>query len=898
MKIIKIKLIDSVNNKFHVTLTLIDTKDTNFYSIDGFLSCVPAQLETYFKEWKEAYYELEDVRKVATRLSPKSVINYSSYEKKEQVKITLNQWLDSGEISWQPIRDELIAVLSSLQSSGEEIRLFLDIQNPNLCRIPWQEWSLFESRFDQTEIAILVKGKGRFKGVRKLSKVRILLIVGKSDGINTELDLEVIQKLKEKGAEVKCLNQPTREILSNTLREKPGYHILIFAGHSCSKEDGSIGWIDLNDRDRLSIEEFKKSLTFAIDKGLQLAIFNSCDGLGLANQLAKLGLSRIIVMREPIPDMVAVKFLEYFFAEFTNNKSLFESVRIAKERLEHFEKLYPGAMWLPTICIQETALSHPLSWQELIYRNIWQQFQFLLKLIITKYFSITVAGILLVVLMISIVINIQDGNKNTPGTPDNPSPTSTSGTPENSPTPNTLETPENPSSTNTSEKPEIYEKISQGEKLLISSEKNQYKEKGIKEFKNGNFKKAEELFRQYLKENKNDPEALIYLNNAIAEQNSNTGENIIEIAVSVPIGQELDIAKELLRGVAQFQSEFNCGLDEINRGVANVKSDINCSGSLNNKFLKVTIADDEYKPETAEKIAQALAENEKILAVIGHSSSDMTLQAGEIYKKEKLVAISPTSTSIDLKNLGKSVLRISIGDDLTAQTLFNYLEQRDWQNKKVAVAYVPKNSFSQSLAGAFEKLLPESFVHKCDLSKGNFNPSNCVKEAKSQGAEIMLLVPATDETLIKTMLIIKDTQDLKLLGGDSIYNHKLLNNAGVKAEEKNLTIAIPLYRPLKKEFIQKSNKFWEGEINWRTGTSYDSVKTIIKALEKSEGNYSRKQLQTILSSKDFELEGETGKIKFTDHGDRSFEDDKDKSVLVQVKCNNELTNCDFSIWDK
>ncbi|MGK7922245.1 MAG: CHAT domain-containing protein, partial [Trichodesmium sp.] len=434
MKIIKIKLIDSVNNKFHVTLTLIDTKDTNFHSIDGFLPRLPAQLETSFKKWKEAYYQLEDVRKVATRLSPKSVINHSSSEQKEQVKITLNQWLDSGESSWQPIRDELIAVLSSLQSSESEIRLFFDIQNPNLRRIPWQEWSLFESRFPNTEIAIRVKGRSRFQGVRKLSKVRIILIVGKSDVINTELDLEVIQKLQEKGAEVKCLNQPTREILSNALREEPGYHILVFAGHSCSKEDGSIGWIDLNDEDRLSIEEFKNSVKYAIDKGLQLAIFNSCDGLGLANQLANLGLSRIIVMREPVPDMVAVKFLEYFFEEFANNKSLFESVRIAKGRLEHFEKLYPGAMWLPTICIQETALSNSLNWQQLIQPNLCQKLidKFKLPLGLT-------AGFLLAILAMNLVKNQFIPSGEIPPTP------------------------------------EIYQNISQGEKLLISSKKTQAK---------------------------------------------------------------------------------------------------------------------------------------------------------------------------------------------------------------------------------------------------------------------------------------------------------------------------------------------------------------------------------------------------------------------------------------
>ncbi|MDJ0518328.1 MAG: ABC transporter substrate-binding protein [Trichodesmium sp. MO_231.B1] len=847
MKIIKIKLIDSVNDKFHVTLTLIDTKDTNFHSIDGFLPSLPFQLETSFKEWKEAYYELEDVRKVATRLSPKSVVNHSSAEQKEQVKITLNKWLDSGESSWQPIRDELIYVLSSLQSSGEEIRLFLDIENPNLRRIPWQEWSLFESRFPQTEIAIRVRGKARFKGVRKFSKVRIILIVGKSDGINTELDLEVIQKLKEKGAEVKCLNQPTREILSNALREEPGYHILVFAGHSCSKEDGSIGWIDLNEEDRLSIEEFKNSLKYAIDKGLQLAIFNSCDGLGLANQLANLGLSRIIVMREPVPDMVAVKFLEYFFTEFANNKSLFESLQIAKGRLEHFEKPYPGAMWLPTLCIQETALSHSLRWEQFIHPNIWEKFKLLLKLANMGCLQITVAGILLGLLVINVVKN------QFISTPDISSP------------------------------PEISQNISQGEKLLISSKTTLAKEMGIQEFDSEKFARAIAQFRQSLQINKNDPETLIYLNNAIAQQksNSNIGEKI-EIAVSVPIGQESDIAQEILRGVAQAQSEFNCGLNKISLAITNIESTLNCSGSFNGKFLQVTIADDEYLPKTAEKIAQALVENEKIIAVIGHSSSDMTLQAGDIYNEAKLVAISPTSTSISLKNFGKFVFRVAPSDDLAAQTLWNYLNQQNWAEQKIAVAYIPGNNYSESLAKEFEKLLPANFVHKCDISVGNFSASDCVESAKNQGAEIMFLIPATDRTLGNAIGIINNAKGLKLLGGDSAYNPRVLKDAGKQGEQANFTLAIPWHRYPNSEFAQTAKKFWNAEVSWRTATSYDATQTIIKAMDKMMGNYSRKQLQSILSSRDFYAEGVTGKIIFGKSGDRQFLD-KDKSVLVQVK---------------
>ncbi|NES78880.1 MULTISPECIES: ABC transporter substrate-binding protein [unclassified Okeania] len=854
IKIIKIKLIDSGENGFHVILNSIGA---NFEPIDGFLPCLPAELEKSFNQWQSAYSQLEDVRKVATRISPQSVVNYSSNEEKEQVKISLNQWLDSGESSWQPVRDELISVLSSLGNSDSEIRLFLDIQNPNLCRIPWQEWNLFQSRFPQTEIAIRVRGQGRFRRPRKSSKVRIIAIVGKSDGINTQLDLEVIQKLKEKGAEVRFLNQPTQEILSDTLREEPGYHILIFAGHSCSKEDGSIGWIYLNERDKLSIKEFKNSLRYAIDNGLQLAIFNSCDGLGLANQLAKLGLSRIIVMREPVPDLVAVKFLEYFFAEFANNQSLFKSMRIARERLEHFESEYPGAMWLPTLCIQETALSHPLSWQQLISSNLWQKVinKFKLPLGLTT-------GILLVILGINLVKN-QFTETKVIGI-----------------------------------QPAILQNISQGEKLLISSEKNPAKEEGIEKFYNGNFAQAIAQFRQSLQVKKNDPETLIYLNNAIAQQKSDTniGQKI-EIAVSVPISQESDISQEILRGVAQAQSEFNCGLPEISLAIKDTENQLNCSGSFNGKFLKVTIADDEYLPETAEKIAQTLVAKEEIIAVIGHSSSDMTLQAGEIYNKAELVVISPTSTSILLKNFGKFVLRVAPNDHLAAQTLWNYLERQNWADKKIAVAYIPGNIYSQSLTKEFNKLLPEKFVYKCNISSGNFSASDCVEEAQNRGAEIMFLVPATDRTLSNVIGIINNAKGLKLLGGDSIYNPRVLKDAGQQADRANLTLAIPWHRHPNSQFSQTAQKFWNAEINWRTAKSYDATKTIIKAVDEMMGNYSRKQLQRILSNPNFSLEGVTGKIRFSESGDRQFIE-KDKPVLVQVKPNVKSGKYEFVILEQ
>ena len=99
-----------------------------------------------------------------------------------------------------------------------------------------------------------------------------------------------------------------------------------------------------------------------------MAIFNSCDGLGLAYQLAEgeaIYLPFIIVMREPVPDDVAPKFLRYFLEEYAKNgTSLDNALRDARQRLQGLEQDYPCATWLPVIC--QSSEETPPTWQELL----------------------------------------------------------------------------------------------------------------------------------------------------------------------------------------------------------------------------------------------------------------------------------------------------------------------------------------------------------------------------------------------------------------------------------------------------------------------------------------------------------------------------------------------------
>ncbi|MUG99959.1 CHAT domain-containing protein [Scytonema sp. UIC 10036] len=101
----------------------------------------------------------------------------------------------------------------------------------------------------------------------------------------------------------------------------------------------------------------------AVKRGLQLAIFNSCDGFGIARQLAEFHLPNIIVMREPVPDEVAQKFLQRFLEAFAAGKPLHLAVRRAREKINRLESKFPGATWLP-MTFQNPA-EPPLTWQAL-----------------------------------------------------------------------------------------------------------------------------------------------------------------------------------------------------------------------------------------------------------------------------------------------------------------------------------------------------------------------------------------------------------------------------------------------------------------------------------------------------------------------------------------------------
>ncbi|WP_427158798.1 pentapeptide repeat-containing protein [Aliinostoc sp. HNIBRCY26] len=356
-QLVVLKLVQGdLNTGFSVILEISLEGDRPYFQSHGQLP--PAsELALAYHQWQTAYrHSLQGNARI--KFPEMQVTNISQRELfKECDKLAyavnkqVNLWLNSE--LFRPVKEQLLEKLNP----SESIRIILQTEDTLLRRIPWQIWDFFD-RYPQAEIALAATNyerKEKYQAAK--SHIKILAILGDSTGINTQKDKMFLEKLPH--AEVQFLIEPQRQLLNDQLWLQP-WDILFFAGHSFSQIDQKVGHFHINQNESLTIAELKNAITKAINKGLSLAIFNSCDGLGLAANLADLHIPQMIVMREPVPDKVAQEFLKNFLTEFSSGKPLYQSVREGRLKLQGLEDEFPCASWLPVICQNPAEI--PFTW--------------------------------------------------------------------------------------------------------------------------------------------------------------------------------------------------------------------------------------------------------------------------------------------------------------------------------------------------------------------------------------------------------------------------------------------------------------------------------------------------------------------------------------------------------
>ncbi|MDJ0695375.1 ABC transporter substrate-binding protein [Mastigocoleus sp. MO_188.B34] len=399
--------------------------------------------------------------------------------------------------------------------------------------------------------------------------------------------------------------------------------------------------------------------------------------------------------------------------------------------------------------------------------------------------------------------------------------------------------------------------ISRGDRTFFPTTHNRFRNLGIEAFKKGNYSQAVNLFGQGVKNNRNDPEVLIYYNNAKARQEGNP----FTLAVAVPVNHKKDESKEILRGVAQAQEEFNA-----NRG---------------SRLLEIAIADDSNKPDKAGQIAQQLVRDKSILGVIGHYSSESTEAALNVYKIASMPVISPSSTATYLS--GDVFFRTVPSDAVSGETLAKYAKNSLFN--KVVIFYNRHSPYSNSLREEFKRNFLNfqgQILSEINFTDPTLNIKQKLQDSASQQVQAVMLFPDVKQKHAHIALNIakvnaENNLGLNLLGGDTLYSSDVLKDGGNAIE--GLVIAVPWFReaPLAKDFSQTANKQWGGGVSWVTATSYDATQAFIKSLALNSTRNSILQELRGISLSEKQTSGDV--LKFT-NGER-----QSKAILVKVEQN-------------
>jgi hypothetical protein len=369
-KIVILDLYGSIENGFNVRFEI--SNNYNRSPLVQSVGTLPPALELYqvYESWHLAYSAYSQLNFQDYRsLRKKAEFNSSLitkvelddlYNLSDRLSQALNIWLNSQE--FRSVKDTFLSKLSP----SDEISVIIQTDDERLQRLPWHLWEIFKD-YRKAEVSLGSINHQKVEIPRRLSsslrnKVRILAVFGNDEGINLHKDQYLLGHISD-DVDISSYEQPTRKQLNDLLWDKDGFDILYFSGHSFSDNNGKNGTIKLNLTESLNIEEIKPALSRAIGKGLKIAIFNSCDGLGLAQNLLSLDIPQIIVMREPVPDLVAHEFLEHFLKVYSNDSSLYLAFREARERLSILERKYPCSSWLPVLF--HNSAEKPPSWQEL-----------------------------------------------------------------------------------------------------------------------------------------------------------------------------------------------------------------------------------------------------------------------------------------------------------------------------------------------------------------------------------------------------------------------------------------------------------------------------------------------------------------------------------------------------
>ena len=277
--------------------------------------------------------------------------------------------------------------------------------------------------------------------------------------------------------------------------------------------------------------------------------------------------------------------------------------------------------------------------------------------------------------------------------------------------------------------------------------------------------------------------------------------------------------------------------------------------------------DDASDPKQGTQVAQKLVD-QKVVAVVGHLNSGVSIPASKIYSEAGIAQISPSSTNPEYTNQGfKTTYRLVGTDAQQGPVLAKYTLEK-LKAKNIAIVD-DSTQYGKGLADEFEKTILASgskvVIHEATNDKAT-DFKAILTNIKSKKPDVILYggMDATGGPFAKQAKELGITA--KIIGGDGICSPTLAQLAGDAAENVICsTVGVPKESLANGEaFIKKYEERFKSQVEIYSPMAYDAVMVIVDAMKRSNSTEASAILGALPTT---DFNGLSGHITFDAKGD-------------------------------
>ncbi|MFJ5763469.1 ABC transporter substrate-binding protein [Neobacillus sp. NPDC093182] len=300
----------------------------------------------------------------------------------------------------------------------------------------------------------------------------------------------------------------------------------------------------------------------------------------------------------------------------------------------------------------------------------------------------------------------------------------------------------------------------------------------------------------------------------------------------------------------------------------------NDAGGIDGKKIDLVVEDDKGDPKEAVNIANKLASDKSILAVIGHFNSSATLAAAPIYNKNKIVEISPSSSSPNVTDAGDYTFRVITTDAFQGEYVAKWTKEEKFKN--VAIIY-EQTDFGLGLSTVFKKSAKENglivVANESYVAGQTKDFSSILTKVKEAKPDVIFVGGLYNEGALIAKQSKQFGLNVQIMGVDSFYSDALIKMGGEAVEG----VMAPGFFNLNSDnekTIQFVNAYKEA-YNENPGTyaayTFDATSIVLEAIKKN-GAEREKIKEFIATLKGYQ--GATGIHDFDENGDVLKEPEK------------------------